>query len=242
MTRTNPPSPFLVSLFLIFCVAVSGSAAAKKGKAAAAAKAPAKTSKSAKADKKSKADRGRENTASRKPSARETRAERAAADSGFARDIASLRTDLQALRTEFGAKVAVLENGMRFAFPVNFGYDDATVRDEDRMALERFAQVAQRHYNGAMVTVEGFADPAGSARYNEALSLRRAEAVRDFLAAQGLPADRVRPVGYGETRLVVPGAERSEPGAEKNRRVVFVIEDHGATNAAMPVAVVPRGN
>ncbi len=183
----------------------------------------------------------REIASTRAELARE-RSERAAADSGFVRDIAALRTDLQALRTEFGAKVAVLENGMRFAFPVNFAYDDATVRDEDRSALERFAQVAQRHYNGATVTVEGFADPAGSARYNEALSLRRAEAVRDFLTAQGLPADRVRPVGYGESRLVVPGAERDEPGADKNRRVVFVIEDHGATNAAMPVAVVPRGD
>ncbi|MDQ1613489.1 MAG: hypothetical protein QOG00_3420 [Pyrinomonadaceae bacterium] len=77
MTRMpNPPSPFLVSLLLIICVAVPGFAAAKKSKAAA----PAKSARSAKVDKKSKADRGRDSkTASRKPSARETRAERAAA-------------------------------------------------------------------------------------------------------------------------------------------------------------------
>ncbi|MFL5579676.1 MAG: OmpA family protein [Gemmatimonadaceae bacterium] len=183
----------------------------------------------------------REIAATRSEIAQE-RAERAMADSGLVRDIASLRTDLQGLRTEFGAKIAVLENGMRFAFPVNFAYDDATVREEDRAALERFAQVAQKHYPGATVTVEGFADPAGTARYNAALSLRRAEAVRDFLAAQGLPGDRVRPIGYGETRLVVPGAKKDDPGAEKNRRVVFVIEDHGSTNAAMPVALAaPSG-
>jgi len=185
----------------------------------------------------------RREMASTRASIEQEKTERAAADSGFVRDIASLRQDLQGLRTEFGAKIAVLEQGMQFAFPVNFAYDDATVREEDRAALDRFAQVAQKHYPGATVTVEGFADPAGTTRYNEALSRRRAEAVRDYLATQGLTADKVRTVGYGETRQVVPNAKRDEPGAEKNRRVVFVIEDHGATNAAGPVAIAaPSGD
>jgi len=176
----------------------------------------------------------REMAATRAQIAQE-RAERAAADSAFVRDIAALRQDLQTLRTEFDTKITVLETGMRFAMPVNFGYDDATVRDADRAALDRFAAVVAKHYPGSTITVEGFADPAGPTRYNQALSLRRAEAVRGYLAGQGLAADRVRPVGYGETRLVVPGAARDEPGAERNRRVVFVIEDHG-TGASAPVA------
>ena len=80
MTRMpHPPSPLFVSLILTFCVAVSGFAAAKKGKAKPAP-APAKSSRSAKADKKSKTDRGRDNSASaKKSSAKETRAERRAA-------------------------------------------------------------------------------------------------------------------------------------------------------------------
>lgn len=73
MTRLpHPPSPVLVSLLLIFCVAVSGSAAAKKKTA------PAKAAKSAKANQKSKSATGRKQAAAQKPSARETRAERAA--------------------------------------------------------------------------------------------------------------------------------------------------------------------
>jgi penicillin-binding protein 2 len=76
MTRMPyPPSPLFVSLILTFCFAVSGFAAAKKGKPAPA---PAKSSRSAKADKKSKSDRGRDKTAAKKSSAKETRAERAA--------------------------------------------------------------------------------------------------------------------------------------------------------------------
>ena len=146
------------------------------------------------------------------------------ADSAMMRDLAALRTDLQGLRTEFGAKITAMEEGMKFAFPVHFGFDDAGVREQDRAALDRFAQIAQRYYPNARITVEGFADPAGSPRYNLALSQRRANSVRDYLVAQGLSDGLLRTIGYGETRLVNPGAAGSEQGAQWNRRVVFVVE------------------
>ena len=155
------------------------------------------------------------------------RTARMSADSALQADVASLRGDLQSMRTEFGAKITAMEDGLRFALPVNFAFDDATIRDQDQASLQRFAQVAQRYYPGSAITVEGFADPAGSARYNLALSQRRAEAVRSFLESQGLTGAPLRAVGYGESRQVAPGAERDDPGAEQNRRVVFVIETGG---------------
>ena len=157
---------------------------------------------------------------------------RAAADSALQGEVATLRNDLQGLRTEFGARITAMEEGIRFAFPVNFAFDDATVRPEDQAALDRFAQVAQKYYNGATITVEGFADPAGSTRYNIDLSQRRAEAVRQYLVSKGMTDANLRPIGYGETRQVVPGAERDAQGAELNRRVVFVIETKGDAAAA----------
>ncbi len=143
-------------------------------------------------------------------------------------DVAALRRDLTALRTEFGAKITAMENGMKFAFPVTFGYDDATVRDEDRPSLDRFVQVVNKYYGGALVTVEGFADPAGSPRYNMQLSQRRAENVSAYLAQSGISGVSLRSVGLGEVRQVVEGAERDMPGAQANRRVVFVVETKGA--------------
>ena len=162
------------------------------------------------------------------------RRERMVADSQYAaelgavsRDVATLRSDLQSLRSEYGAKIAAMENGVKVTFPVNFAFDDATVRSEDQPAVERFAEIAQKHFTGAVITIEGFADPAGTQAYNLALSRRRAEAVRAMLVDRGLGAAQVRTVGYGKTRLVVPGAWGDEPGAEQNRRVVFVIETKG---------------
>ncbi|MEP6729445.1 MAG: OmpA family protein [bacterium] len=149
---------------------------------------------------------------------------RADAQRDLAREVASLRTDLQGLRTEFGAKIAEVATGLQFAFPVHFAYNDASVRDTDKVALDRFATVVQKHYPGAHVTVEGFADPAGGNKYNIVLSQRRAEAVKQYVGGKGVDPTLINAVGYGKTRLVNRTATRDMPGAELNRRVVFVIE------------------
>lgn len=151
------------------------------------------------------------------------RNERMSADQRLAADLAQLRSDLDAMRTDFDARIAAVENGLQFVLPVHFAFDDATVRAQDYEALDRFVDVVSNHYTGAVVTVEGFADPAGSRTYNEQLSERRADAVREYLLQRGIAAD-VRSVGYGEDRLVVEGAQKDDAGAEMNRRVVFVVE------------------
>jgi outer membrane protein OmpA-like peptidoglycan-associated protein len=155
-------------------------------------------------------------------------------------DVASLRTDLNSLRTEFGAKIAEVAAGLQFAMPVHFAYDDATVRNADLAALDRFANVAVKYYPGSKVTVEGFADPAGSVEYNLDLSQRRANAVRDYIMTRGLDASLVNAVGYGESRLVRPEASRYMQGAELNRRVVFVIETPAEARAATVAALDGR--
>jgi outer membrane protein OmpA-like peptidoglycan-associated protein len=142
-------------------------------------------------------------------------------------NVSNLRQELAVLRDSLGARIIAMEDGLKFIFPVTFAFDDATVREEDRPALDRFAGVVNKHYQGAIVTVEGFADPAGSAAYNRRLSTERAENVIAHLNTAGLSGVTLRAVGLGETRLVVEGASRDDPGADANRRVVFVIEGIG---------------
>src|SRR5918992_801058 len=120
---------------------------------------------------------------------------RTAADDAMAARIAALRTDLDSLRTQFNVRVVAMENGLRFAMPVTFAYDDAKVSADAGPMLERFARVASRYYPTATITVEGFADPAGSQAYNLALSQRRADNVRSQLASLGLAAGQLRAVG-----------------------------------------------
>lgn len=168
------------------------------------------------------------------------RQERVAADDALRSDISALRTELQSMRTEFSAQITALEEGMQFAFPVNFAFDDANVRQEDMAALDRFVAVAQKYYPNSVITVEGFADPAGSAAYNRELSEARAENVKAYMVSRGVSADLVKSVGYGENRLVSEDAWGDQPGAQANRRVVFVIETKGSPMSS--VAVVPSAN
>lgn len=160
---------------------------------------------------------------------------RMSGDSANAAGIAALRQDLDSMRNQFNARIAVVEQGLQFALPVNFAFDDATVDETSKPALERFAQIAHKYYPGSVITVEGFADPAGSQRYNLDLSRRRAENVREALGTYGLTAEQIHTVAMGEARQVVPGAEKDEPGADLNRRVVFVIESKG-TGPAVALA------
>ena len=158
---------------------------------------------------------------------------RISGDDAIRADLAALRSDLQTLRTDFGARITAMEGAVKFAMPVHFGFDDAAVRQQDQAALEQFAKVAMTHYKGAMITIEGFADPAGSASYNLQLSRERADAVRDYLVSKGLDGAVLRTVGYGKTRLVRPAASRDAQGAELNRRVTFVIETPSEATAAV---------
>jgi outer membrane protein OmpA-like peptidoglycan-associated protein len=151
---------------------------------------------------------------------------RVAADNELSARIAALRMDLDSLRNQFNVRVVAMEDGLRFTMPVTFGFDDASIPSDALPALERFTRVANRYYPNSTITIEGFADPAGSQSYNLALSQRRADNVRAQLASLGF-AGTLRAVGYGEQRLVVPDAARDDPGAQSNRRVVFVVEKVG---------------
>ena len=152
---------------------------------------------------------------------------RIAGDNDLNAKVAALRTDLDSLRKLYGARIAMLEDGLRFVMPVTFAFDDDAVSSTARPMLERFSTIARKYYPTSAITIEGFADPAGSQSYNLALSKRRAENVGRELMTLGLSSNPIRAVGYGEARLVIPGAERDDPGAQTNRRVVFVIESAG---------------
>jgi OmpA-OmpF porin, OOP family len=75
------------------------------------------------------------------------------------------------------------------------------------------------------VLIEGHTDSIGSSEYNLQLSLLRAESVQSFLVGNGLPADRITAIGYGETRPEAPND--SATGRQQNRRVEVVILDAG---------------
>ncbi len=149
------------------------------------------------------------------------------------RRLDALDQEMKALRSEYQVSIEKVKGMLRFNVPVHFDFDRSELRESDRPALDRFASVVKEYYPGALVTVEGFADPAGTQAYNLRLGKQRAEAVRDYLVnTGGLPADGLRAVSYGEVsnRQVVPGAKGPGDAGVENRRVTLVI-DHAAVAA-----------
>lgn len=84
------------------------------------------------------------------------------------------------------------------------------------------------------ITIEGYTDSHGSAKKNQALSEARAQAVSDFLTAQGVPAERVQVVGKGASSPIASNATTS--GRAQNRRVEIVLQQAPATAGSPPPA------
>lgn len=153
----------------------------------------------------------------------------------------AMERELQTLASEMDATVQRLEASLRFTAPVHFGFDEAVVDAQARESLQRFANVVGEHYPNALITVEGFTDPAGSAEYNLRLGQRRADAVKSVLVDEaGMNAQQIRTVSYGKDtrRLVQPGQAGPGEQGRANRRVVLVIEHADASAPSSVVAGV----
>jgi peptidoglycan-associated lipoprotein len=153
----------------------------------------------------------------------------------LSRRVSSLETELQALRNDFNVTMERAQGMLKFNVPVHFDFNVADVRELDKPVLDRFGEVVKEFYGDALVTVEGFADPAGTEEYNIGLGQRRANNVRRYLTtAAGLPGDQVKPVSYGESadRQVIPGARGPGVTGIENRRVTLVIDYGGMVRGA----------
>ena len=154
---------------------------------------------------------------------------------GIEMQVQKLRTELD----ELNVKVTRLNGLIAFDVPVHFDFAKADLRDQDRNVLKKFASVVNEFYPGALITTEGYTDPAGSSSYNLRLGKQRADAVRNFLVSDGgLNTDKVRSVSYGEAtnRLVDKSAKGPGQRGMENRRVVIVLDYVGtAAGIAAPV-------
>jgi peptidoglycan-associated lipoprotein len=136
----------------------------------------------------------------------------------------ALEADLRQRFANYDAKIASFEGKVRIDLTTHFAYDSADLNNTDQAPLEEFAQAISQHHPNALITVEGFTDPAGSVAYNQRLGLARANAVKSYLQTQGLGEKGLRAVSYGEAqnRQIKPGAW-GESG-KVNRRVALVVE------------------
>ncbi|CAM2147226.1 OmpA family protein [Paraburkholderia tropica] len=106
----------------------------------------------------------------------------------------------------------------------NFAFDKSDLLPAGKQALDQFIQQSDGVNIGTIV-ISGHTDSKGSKTYNDRLSMRRAQAVRNYLQSHGLHAGQYDVKGYGFSRPVASNA--TAEGRAKNRRVE--IETSGIT-------------
>ncbi len=106
-------------------------------------------------------------------------------------------------------------------YTVYFDFDKSTITPQGRSVIDQVLAEAKT-MNAQSLSVTGHTDLAGTADYNMALSLRRADTVRSALVIGGVPADRITVAGRGMSEPAVPTA----PGVREplNRRVEVILQ------------------
>lgn len=122
-----------------------------------------------------------------------------------------------------GQPLGMVEGITREAFlqqDVHFSYDSYTLSEEAKAMLEQKAHWLVMHPE-VSVLIEGHCDERGTIAYNLALGERRANIVKQYMAALGVDASRISTISYGKESPIDPG--HTEAAWARNRRAHFTI-------------------
>lgn len=123
-----------------------------------------------------------------------------------------------------------------------FAFDSAALSEQGKAAIEDYRRQISPELSSAYAgIIIGHTDSTGNPKYNMELSVRRAEAVRNYLVQTGAPADKLRVIGRGMNDPIA--SNDTKEGQAQNRRVeIIVIGDARALDAMIfpSVALFPR--
>lgn len=104
---------------------------------------------------------------------------------------------------------------------IQFGFDSSKLTQASLPILNQIAEILLNDAYWTMLKISGNADSTGPAKYNQGLSERRANAVKNYLMHKKIPVSKITTVGNGEEKPIATNA--TPEGRQKNRRVDFEI-------------------
>ena len=119
-----------------------------------------------------------------------------------------------------GSNSAMSDMEMKFT-PVYFAYDKFDITTKMAEEVERSAELANNSFKDYNIKLEGNCDEWGSDEYNFALGLKRSNAVKKALIAEGVKESRISMISYGESNPTC--TDKTQACWSKNRRVDFKI-------------------
>lgn len=127
-------------------------------------------------------------------------------------------------------RVEVKQDHIEIHEKIQFETNKATIKPESDSLLEEITNVIKQNPQIKRLSIEGHTDSTGADKHNQKLSEQRAAAVRDYLIAHGVEADRLSARGWGKSKPI--GDNSTAIGREENRRVEFVIVEQVTGDAA----------
>ena len=145
------------------------------------------------------------------------------------KDLTFTVDDLAGKTKDLEVKETKTEIHINLAADVLFDFDKSTLRPSARDALHQAAAIIRDNAKGSTVRIDGYTDSKGSDPYNQRLSDRRAESVRNwFVTKEGLKDVSFATKGYGAKNPVAPNTKpdgSDDPdGRQKNRRVEITVK------------------
>ena len=115
---------------------------------------------------------------------------------------------------------AVMKTLNDYAKTILFNTGKSSIKGESEQVVDNIIAIL-KEYPKSRFSIDGHTDSVGSKKTNQLLSERRANAVRDYLIANGIAADRLESKGYGEEKPIADNKTRD--GRKSNRRVEVIL-------------------
>ena len=144
------------------------------------------------------------------------------------RDIVIEGRSIQDNLKDLGAKITDTEIQIELSGDVLFDFDKWDIRPDAEESLKKVAEIIET-YKSTKIVISGHTDSLGSEEYNQTLSEKRAQSVKNWLSENGaINPEVMETVGYGESKPVAPDSNSdgsdNPAGRQKNRRVEILIK------------------
>ncbi|SMY18041.1 OmpA family protein [Photobacterium aquimaris] len=108
---------------------------------------------------------------------------------------------------------------------INFDFNQSNIAESEEIKLSQAVKVL-KEYSSFNLAVIGATDPEGTPEYNDALSLRRATAVSQYLQRQGIARSRLVLIGTGENELFINTDDQKKNRANRRTQLILLDAKH----------------
>mgnify|MGYP003413117567 CR=1 FL=1 len=129
---------------------------------------------------------------------------------------------VEVVEAEVFADAVKTDEGVKLTFSADllFATDSYTLTDKEKDDLDNLAKLLNKKKK-KNIRIDGYTDSTGTVQYNNTLSEKRANSVKDYLEKQGLESSRITAKGYGQSNPIADN--KTVEGRQKNRRVEIII-------------------